>query len=420
MLVRRVNRFTIRATAAVGATALCVAVMTASSAPVAFAAGTSVGTFNPVTPARILDTRVGNGAPTGPVGPKGVIHVQVAGRGGIPSSGVSAVVLNVTETGSTAGGYVTVYPTGVTRPTASNLNFKAATTRANSVTVSLGTGGQVDLYNNAGSTQLIADVTGYFIGDNSLPAGGDYQPVKPQRLADTRPTPVTAGNELTVPVDYGSAINPHIRALAVNITAVGPTAGGYLTAWSGAGSRPPTSTLNFAKGATTPNMAIIPTAPCAVSGCSGLPSITIYNGASGTTNVLVDITGLFDDGTLPGGMVFHPITPTRIADTRIGLGAPGALGAGKSASIAATGVVDSSTGALALNVTAVGPTASTYVTLWPSGVTMPTISTLNPAATQTVANAAIVTLGDARKFSVYNHAGTTNIVIDVAGTYETN
>ena len=417
--MRRVSRITIRATAVVGATAVCVAVMTASSAPVAFAAGNPVGTFKPVTPARILDTRSGIGAPQAPVGPKGVIHVQVAGQGGVPASGVSAVVLNVTETGATAGSFVTVYPTGVTRPNASNLNFTAGSTRANSVTVSLGAGGMVDLYNNAGSVQLIADVTGYFVGDNSLPAGGDYQPVKPQRLADTRPTPVVAGHELTVPVDYGSAINPHIKALAVNITAVTPAAGGFLTAWDGTGTRPTTSTLNFAKGATTPNMAIIPTAACAVSGCTGLPSITIYNGSTGTTNMLVDVTGLFDDGTLPGGMVFHPRTPTRIADTRIGLGAPGPLGAGQSASIAAPSVVDSTTGALALNVTAVAPTASTFVTLWPSGVKMPTISTLNPAANQTVANAAIVTLGDARKFSVFNQAGTTNIVVDVAGTYET-
>jgi hypothetical protein len=418
--VPRVRRFTIRATAAVGATALCVAVISASSAPVAFAAGSAAGTFTPVTPTRILDTRVGNGAPQGAVGPAGIVHLQVAGRGPVPASGVSAVVLNVTETGSTASGYVTVFPTGVTRPTASNLNFTAGTTLANSVTVSLGTGGQVDLYNNVGSTQLIADVTGYFIADDSLPAGGDYQPVKPQRLADTRPTPVAAGNELTVPVDYGTAINPHIRAIAVNITAVVPAAGGYLTAWDGTGTRPPTSTLNFAKGATTPNMAIIPTAPCAVAGCSGLPSITVFNGSGGTTNVLVDITGLFDDGTLPGGMVFHPITPKRIVDTRTNLGGSGALGGRKSASFATSSVVDGSTGALALNVTAVGPTASTYVTLWPASVTMPTISTLNPAVNQTVANAAIVTLGDARKFSVYNNAGTTNIVVDVAGTYESN
>ena len=418
--MRRVRRFTIRATAAVGATALCVAVITASSAPIAFAAGTAAGTFKPLTPARILDTRVGNGAPQGAVGPGGIVHLQVAGRGNVPASGVSAVVLNVTETGSTAGGFVTVFPTGVTRPTASNLNFNAGTTRANSVTVSLGTGGQIDLYNNLGSTQLIADVTGYFVADNSLPAGGDYQPVKPQRLADTRPTPVAAGNELTVPVDYGTAINQHIRAIAVNITAVAPAAGGFLTAWDGTGTQPPTSTLNFAKGATTPNMAIIPTAPCAVAGCSGLPSITIFNGSSGTTNVLVDITGLFDDGTLPGGMVFHPITPQRIVDTRTNLGGSGALGAGKSASFATSSVVDGSTGALALNVTAVAPTMSTFVTLWPAGVTMPTISTLNPAAKQTVANAAIVTLGDARKFSVFNQAGTTNIVVDVAGTYESN
>jgi hypothetical protein len=76
------------------------------------------------------------------------------------------------------------------------------------------------------------------------------------------------------------------------------------------------------------------------------------------------------------------------------------------------------TGALALNVTAVGATKSTYITVWPNGIAKPPVSNLNPAAGQTVPNATITELDSANKFDVYNNAGTTNIVIDVAGTYE--
>jgi len=416
--VPRIRRFVL---GAVAVAAVATIPLTAAHAisrgggVVADAAGGSVGTYQPIAPVRLLDTRG-----TGPVGAGQVVHLQVAGQGGVPASGVSAVVLNVTETGATEGGFVTVYPTGVTRPTVSNLNFASNTTLANSVTVTLGAGGQVDLYNNAGNTQLLADVTGYFVGDATLPIGGQYQLVKPQRLLDTRSSAtLKAGTEITVPIDYGANVNPHIRALAVNITSVGSAAGGFLTAWNGTGKPPTTSTLNFAKGATVPNMAIVPTAPCTFASCSGLPSITIFNGSGGSTNVLVDVTGVFDDGTLPGGMLFHPITPTRIADTRIGLGAPAALGAGKSVNVTPPGsIVDNSTGALAVNVTAVSPTASTWLTLWPTNVTRPTVSTLNPSARQTVANAAIITLGDGKAFSVYNNAGTTNFLVDVAGTYE--
>jgi hypothetical protein len=390
----------------------------------------SAGSYYPIAPARILDTRTGLGAPKAPLGSKGVLHLQVSGRGGVPTSGVEAVVLNVTETGATTGGYITVYPTGVTRPTASNLNFPAGRTEANSVTVKLGTGGKVDIYNNAGSTQVIADVSGYFVGSDSIAPGGEYQPFDPIRLIDTRTDggPLASGDAVWVGLDFngdgtGPDVNAHIRAFAINVTAVGPTAAGYLTAWDGGlNDLPSTSTVNFPKGATVPNFAIVPTAPCDPLICSGTgddPFIGVFNGAPGDVNVIVDVVGVFDDGTLGNGFRFHPITPTRIVDSRFGQGVPNSLGAKETDVITPPGsVADLDTGALALNVTAVGPTSSTFLTLWPDGESRPNVSNLNPAAGQTVPNAAITMLSLAEKFDVYNNAGTTNLVIDVAGAYQ--
>jgi hypothetical protein len=71
-----------------------------------------------------------SGAPQGPGGPGGSIKLQVAGRNGVPASGAVGVALNVTGTAPTAGAYVTVYPTGDTRPTASNLNLVPGRTAA--------------------------------------------------------------------------------------------------------------------------------------------------------------------------------------------------------------------------------------------------------------------------------------------------
>lgn len=393
----------------------------------------SAGSFYPIAPARILDTRTGLGASKKPLGSKGVLHLQVSGRGGVPASGVSAVVLNVTETGATTGGYITVYPTGVTRPTASNLNFPAGRTEANSVTVKLGTNGQVDIYNNVGSTQVIADVFGYFVGSDSIAPGGEYQPIDPTRLIDTRTPdgggPLAFGDAVFTGLNFntdgtGTDYNAHVRAFAVNVTAVGPTASGYLTAWDGGLSdRPSTSTVNFPKGATVPNMAIVPTAPCDPGVCNGqtgdAPFIGVYNGARGSVNVIVDVVGFFDDGTLGDGFRFHPITPTRIVDSRIGKGVPNSLGAKETDVITPpASLADPNTGALALNVTAVGATSSTFVTLWPDGEARPNVSNLNPAAKQTVPNAAITNLSLAEKFDVFNNVGTINLVIDVAGAYE--
>ena len=120
------------------------------------------GTFTSLAPVRVLDTRVGNGAPVGPVAARGTLRLQVAGRAGVPSSGVSAVVLNVTVTQPATGGYVTVFPDGTAQPNASNLNFVAGQTVPNLVVVKLGPNGMADLTNySAGATHLIADLAGY-------------------------------------------------------------------------------------------------------------------------------------------------------------------------------------------------------------------------------------------------------------------
>ena len=74
----------------------------------------------------------------------------------------TAVVLNVTVTDAQAPGFITVYPCGSPRPTASNLNYVAGSTVANAVLVQIGTAGQVCIFNQS-PTHLIADVNGYFM-----------------------------------------------------------------------------------------------------------------------------------------------------------------------------------------------------------------------------------------------------------------
>jgi hypothetical protein len=380
------------------------------------------GTFYPMSPTRILDTRYGVGAPKAPVGPKGVIHLQVGGANGVPATGVSAVILNITVTGPTAASHLTVFPTGVSQPTTSNLNFPAGWTGANMVTIGLGTSGQVDIYNNSGNTQVIADLTGWYAANNDvLPTyglGGEYQVAQPQRLLDTRTGgfgAVPGGYMVTVPVDYGPTVNPHIRALVVNVTAVAPTAPGHLTVWDGVSVLPNASTLNFpARIGAVPNLAVVPvTCPS----CGPLPSIGIYNSSAGATHIIVDIFGLYDDGTLSGGLRFTPMTPTRIVDTRFGLGAPGALGPATSVTVTAPATVaDASTIALATNVTAVAPTAATHVTVWPYGP-KPNVSNLNAAKGQTVPNAVMCELSLGNTFNVFNNSGSTHVIVDVVGSF---
>lgn len=388
----------------------------------------AAGTYYPISPSRLLDTRSGVGAPKTPLGPGGVLHLQVLGRGGVPANGAGTAVLNVTVVSPTAGGYLTVYPDGVTRPTASSINFPAGWVGANSVTATVGSDGKVAIYNSSGNTNVVVDVVGYYANSDAAIStghgvGGQLQPVQPKRLLDTRNwgTKLQGGHYVDISVDFGAAENDYVRALVVNVTAVSASAGGYLTTWNGlAGQIPTASTLNYTPGAVVPNLAIVPTAPCQECGLStGLPTIGVYTSAS--THVLVDIVGFFDIGSLPDGLRFQPMTPKRIVDSRTGLGLPTAIGPGATATVTAPGsVLSGATEALALNVTAVAPTSGTYLTVWPDGITgvgQPEVSNLNPARGQVVANGVVTALGPAHAFDIYNRTGTTNVVVDVVGSF---
>jgi hypothetical protein len=121
--------------------------------------------FNGITPFRACDTRPGSGKPfAGQTLTQGAtLDIPFLGTGGIPTTGVSAVVFNLTMATCTADGWLTAYPTGEGLPDTSNLNFAAnQSPKANLVTVKLGTGGNVRIYNARGSTNMIVDVFGFY------------------------------------------------------------------------------------------------------------------------------------------------------------------------------------------------------------------------------------------------------------------
>ncbi len=391
-----------------------------------FGRQTPIGNFFPLGPTRILDTRSGAGAPKAAIGPKKVLSLQVAGVAGVPGEGIAAVVLNVTATNPTAASYLTAYPSGTARPNASNLNFTPGWTGANAVTVPVGANGKVDIYNEAGSVHVVADVLGYYRGtdDISTGVGGQFQPHDTVRLLDTRDPgegALPGGWSISVTADYGAAANPHVKAFAVNITAVVPQGHGYLTAWSGSSGPPLASTLNFTPGSVVPNFAVVPTSNCTYAPeCYGIPQIKVYNGGTKATHVLVDIVGFFDDTEIGPGMRFHPLTPTRIADTRTQLGGAGTLGPASTATLTAPApaAVDE-TWALVANVTGVNwGGAGTYLTAWAAGEPLPTASNLNLMPFEVRPNAAFVVLGPGNKYLVYNAASTVDVIVDVAGRFD--
>jgi len=355
------------------------------------------------------------------------MNVQITGQGGVPTSGVSAVVVNVTVTNTTAASYLTVYPAGVSRPLASNLNWVAGQTVPNLVEVALGTGGQVTVFNLTGSTDVVFDVAGYV----AVPAAGVvqvaglYNPLVPARILDTRSgngapqAPVGAGGTITVQLTgRGGVPASGVAAVVLNVTVASPTAASFLTVWPAGKTMPLASNLNYVAGQTVPNRVMVKV------GTGG--QVSFYN-AFGTVQVIADVGGWFTDASssTATGSTFTGLTPARILDTRNGTGGfSSPLGAGQTMAVTVAGqggipLMTASTPptAVVLNVTVTNPTAGSFLTAWPSGTSMPLASDLNYVAGQTVPNLVVVKLGADGKVDLYNAFGTVNVIADVVGWY---
>lgn len=246
--------------------------------------------FHPSAPDRVLDTRVPTGtAVKAPVGPNGHLQLDLTSNPHLMPD-THAVILNVTVTGPSAGGYLTVYPDGAAQPTASNLNFSAGQTIANQVTVAL-IDGKIDLYNGSGGTvNVIADLNGYYAPQTANGAFS-YLPINSVRIEDTRaganPAPLAAFDttDLGVAIDMNGAPPGNAEALMLNVTAIAPGTGGYLTVYPDGQPRPVASSLNFSTGQTVSNLVAMVTGKYA--------GIDIYNGSGAPTNLAVDIQGYF-------------------------------------------------------------------------------------------------------------------------------
>ncbi|TDB78519.1 choice-of-anchor D domain-containing protein [Micromonospora sp. KC723] len=425
---------TVSATATRAGTAAANLVVTDDSAygkrivPLKFTAFDGVvGTYYPVGPSRLMDTRSGIGTAKAKIGPDRKVDLQVTGRGGVPSSGVGSVVLNVTVANPTSASFLTAYPAGDARPTASSINFPGKWLGSNNVTVKIGSGGKVSIYNRTGYTDVVVDVVGWYAGTNVVATshgmGGQYHPFVPTRILDTRRGGgvLPGGWSITGWVNFNEPVRSRVRAFVLNITAVSPQRSGFLTAWPGGPEVPVSSTVNYAAGKVVPNLAVVQSAPCYQDFCGdswGAPSYEIYTSA--TAHVVVDLVGVIDDGTVADGLRFTPRSPVRIADSRINQGVNGVLPPNSTREVTApSSVVTDTTQVLAMNVTAVAPTANTVITVWPAGfgAPKPTASNLNPAAGQTVSNAIMGIIGPQDSFHVHNHAGSTHLVADVVGRF---
>ncbi len=255
-----------------------------------YRAGDGGATWYAMDPTRLLDTRAGSGL-AGRFKNKAVRTVQIAGRGTIPPDAV-AVTGNLTATGATGSGYVSIGPSMTSRPGTSTLNAAKGTTIANNLTLLLaadGKAGMVFVGASGTSVHLVFDVTGYYrAGD----AGAEWYPVDPTRLLDTR-----AGNELagafvsaqprTFQLTGRGSVPVDAVAVTANLTVTGVTAAGYVAIGPTMTSTPSTSTINLARGQTLANGLTLRV------GTAGTVAAVFKSSIGATAHKVLDLVGYF-------------------------------------------------------------------------------------------------------------------------------
>jgi len=404
-----------------------VAVTMAGAAPSQTAGGSAtIGTsdvgYHGTSPTRVIDTRDGTGTTATPLGDGETRTLKLTGTKGIPATGVTAIVANLTVTATTATSHLTTWPEGDTQPTASNLNWPAGDTRANLALLPVSADGEINSFNNDGTAHLIIDVVGWYDGTSvDEPA---LRTTSPTRVIDTRDgtgttaTPVTDGETRNLDLTGSNGIPATgVTAVIVNLTVTATTASSHLTVWPDGQPKPTASNLNWPAGDTRANLALL---PVSVDGV-----VQTFNN-DGATHLVIDVVGWFEaldvpppptTASLPYGL--QTATPFRLLDTRNGTGTfvgPLTQGDFRTFQAAGTGPIPADgVSAIIANVTVTGTTATSHLSAWAADRIKPGASNLNWPTGDTRANLTVIPLSADGRANLYNNSGNAEVIVDVVG-----
>jgi len=372
--------------------------------------------FAPVTPSvRAYDSRTIAGPGPLRAGTSRLVNVTA------PSGTHKAALVNITLVRPTSTAFATAWQPRTTKPGSSNINVATQEVAANASIVPVDADGNVLVFVSA-TTHLVVDVLGFFdTTSGGASQAGRFQPVNPQRTADTRTPSDGDTNDYTraivglddvvnVPLAgrWGLPASSTAVALIVTGLSMGSPGAGYVVALPHGGTVPSSSNVNTNGGADVhANLVIVPV------GADGSIDLRLR----GTSNVLVDIVGSFTDGSapsLPDG-TFVMVQPTRTVDTRQALGF-GRLAAGGTGTVNPAVVPDNALG-VAHNIAIVNTSGYGYITAYPAGATLPVVSNGNATgAGQTRSVMALTKLGLSGGVS-FKVTIATDVIEDVMGYF---
>ena len=421
--------------------------------------------YTPVTPCRIIDTR---SAPAGQIAARsyrpfnGWTATNFVNQGGFNSNcnipattDTAAIVVYFTVVAPSTAGYITTYPDDAPQPLASTVNFGAGEVKGNNATLKLsqtGTGSQFRVYTSS-ATHLVADVVGYYAKPVTVPMVSlfsdlVYTPITPCRIIDTRNPGAHTGvliggatarsfvgwnTSYTIQggdnSDCGLPYSTNNAAIVVNFAVVYPGTAGYITAYPADKAQPFAATVNFVAGDVKGNNTVLK-----LNQTTDQADFKVYS--SSTTHLVADVVGYYATpvalGSPSSDLVYTPITPCRIVDTRnvpsgaftktstrdfIGWGPSFAAQGGAANNCGLPLSTDNA--AIAVNFAIVGPATDGYITAFPGNAAMPFAATLNYYAGDVKANNSVLKLSqDATgpHFKIYSTSAS-HLIADVVGYY---
>ncbi|WP_020577952.1 DNRLRE domain-containing protein [Actinopolymorpha alba] len=376
--------------------------------------------FNPVA-TQVYDSRNTGGSPV-PGG--GVRTIQVAGVGGLPADGISAVFANVTVISPSSLGGIHVWNPDEPEPGINNVVFQSGVNQSTMIAAKVSADGKLAIGNRGtGDLHVVVDIQGWFSGPVTVPAsdGGEYRPLQHARIVDTKNG--TGGYTGTIGPNktrsfkvtgVGGVPSSGVSAVALMVTATDPSANSWITVWPTGEPRPNVSQVSVGTGSAVSNTVI------AKVGAGG--QVDVFN-RSGAVNVLVDVQGYYTDSTAAkGGGTFVPVDLPRIYDTGSGTGGsttPLTGGETREVQVSGVGGVPASgVVAVAVNLSVASPSTDAELTAFASGSAKPAVTTLNATAGADTSTLAQVKVGADGKIAVSaTGSGQMRLMIDVEGYY---
>lgn len=276
-----------------------------------------------------------------------------------------------------------------------------------------------------------SDETDPFVGlspdrrvDTRNGVGGFMEKVTPS-------TPISipmAGTAATLPDGSTISVPADVAAVALNVAVVRGSSQGFVTLWPCGTDMPLAANVNFASGAVVSNGVVAPV------GADG--SVCLHS--SSTADIVVDLNGFFDGSSTTADSsdnaltspAFNSATPTRLADTRTGVGGTASLvGPTNPLTLEVRGaqldnpddadvalVIPETASAVAINLAVVKAATSGYGTVWPCSDTMPTTANINYRAGENISNGVVAPIGDSGDICIFL-SSPGDVVIDVAGWF---